>query len=102
LIAALKRLGAVINGIADEDAVERRVPTICFSIPGVDPKDFATRMGEAGVGVRDGHLFAPRLMRRLGLATEAGAIRVSLLHYNKVEEIDRFATIFARIAARRT
>jgi selenocysteine lyase/cysteine desulfurase len=61
------------------------------------PQEFATRMGEAGVGLRDGHLFAPRLMQRVGLTMETGAIRVSLAHYNTVEEIRRFEGIFIEI-----
>jgi selenocysteine lyase/cysteine desulfurase len=47
-------------------------------------------MGKRRIGIRDGHMFAPRLMKRLGLSMETGAIRVSLVHYNKVEEIARF------------
>ena len=75
------------------------MPTICFSLPGMSPSDFAARMGEAGVGLRAGHLFAPRLMKRLGLPMEVGAIRVSLVHYNTVEEIQRFEAIAARVLA---
>jgi cysteine desulfurase family protein (TIGR01976 family) len=97
MIAALKRQGARIHGIAEETMLAMRVPTICFSLDGITPQEFATRMGVEGVGLRDGHLFAPRLMRRLGLAMETGAIRVSLLHYNKIEEIGRFEQIFAAI-----
>ena len=54
-------------------------------------------MGEAGVGLRDGHLFAPRLMQRLGLSMETGAIRVSLVHYNTIEEIGRFERTAGRV-----
>ena len=102
MIAALKRQGAKIHGISDEAKLSGRVPTICFSLPTISPQEFATRMGEAGVGLRDGHLFAPRLMKRLGLAMETGAIRVSLVHYNKVEEISRFESIMASILKGRT
>jgi cysteine desulfurase family protein (TIGR01976 family) len=97
MIAALKRQGAKIYGIADERRLTERVPTICFSVDGITPQEFARRMGEAGIGLRDGHLFAPRLMKRLGLAMETGAIRVSLVHYNKIEEIQRFERIFSDI-----
>jgi len=48
---------------------------------------------EAGIGIRDGHMYAPRLMRRLGLALDSGAARVSLVHYNTVEEIHRFQDV---------
>ena len=97
MIAALKRLGAKIHGISDEAKLAGRVPTICFSLPTMTPQAFATRMGEAGVGLRDGHLFAPRLMQRLGLAMDVGAIRVSLVHYNTFDEIARFEAIARNI-----
>jgi selenocysteine lyase/cysteine desulfurase len=70
-------------------------------MPGITPQEFATEMGEAGIGLRDGHMFAPRLMKRLGLSMETGAIRVSLVHYNKVEEIARFDSVLTEIMARR-
>ena len=69
----------------------------CFTLEGITPQDFATLMGRAGVGLRDGHLFAPRLMKRLGLSMETGAIRVSLVHYNTIEEIHRFEHIVERV-----
>ncbi|MDB5524649.1 MAG: cysteine desulfurase-like protein [Rhizobium sp.] len=90
MIAVLKRHGAVIYGISDEDKLTGRVPTICFTIPGITPQEVAAEMGKRRIGIRDGHMFAPRLMKRLGLTMETGAIRVSLVHYNKVEEISRF------------
>jgi cysteine desulfurase family protein (TIGR01976 family) len=97
MILALKRLGATIYGVSDENAVAKRVPTICFTLDGVTPQAFATHMGEAGVGLRDGHLFAPRLMARLGLSMDSGAIRVSLVHYNTIDEIRRFEQIAERV-----
>jgi selenocysteine lyase/cysteine desulfurase len=56
-------------------------------------KASGTRHGIPGaqeIGIRDGHMYSPRLMRRLGLAPESGGVRVSLVHYNTVEEIHRF------------
>jgi cysteine desulfurase family protein (TIGR01976 family) len=97
MIAALKRQGAEIYGITEARRLAERVPTICFSVDGITPQEFAERMGEADIGLRDGHLFAPRLMKRLGLAIETGAIRVSLVHYNKIEEVNRFERIFSNI-----
>jgi cysteine desulfurase family protein (TIGR01976 family) len=97
MIEVLKRQGAKIHGVSDERLVHKRVPTISFTIDGVTPQEFARRMGEAGVGLRDGHMFAPRLMARLGLPMETGMIRVSLVHYNTFDEIRRFEAIFARV-----
>ena len=52
-------------------------------------------MADAGIGVRDGHMYAPRLMRRLGLDPQSGVVRVSFVHYNTVEEIHRFRDVSA-------
>ncbi|NLS06036.1 cysteine desulfurase-like protein [Rhizobium sp. P32RR-XVIII] len=101
MIAVLKKHGAVIYGISDEERLSQRVPTICFNIPGVTPQQIAADMGEAGIGLRDGHMFAPRLMKRLGLSMEHGAIRVSLVHYNKMEEIARFDKVLGEVLAKR-
>jgi cysteine desulfurase family protein (TIGR01976 family) len=101
MIAVLKKHGAVIYGISDEARLARRVPTICFNIRGITPQELAAEMGAAGIGLRDGHMFSPRLMARLGLSMETGAVRVSLVHYNKVEEIDRFDRVLTDILARR-
>ena len=95
MLAALQRIGAVIHGIVDE--IAERAPTFCFSLPGVTPQAFAGAMGREGVALRDGHMFAPRLMAALGLAFETGAIRVSLAHYNTVEDIARFEAIARRV-----
>jgi cysteine desulfurase family protein (TIGR01976 family) len=92
LLAALKAAGAVIYGLADPARVAGRLPTFAFNLPGVPPADLAQRAAEAGIGIRDGHMYAPRLITRLGLALDSGAVRVSLSHYNSLEEIDRFET----------
>ncbi len=36
-------------------------------------------------------------MQRLGLSMATGAVRVSLVHYNKIEEIARFEAVLAGI-----
>ena len=80
-----------LYGIADSEMVCHRVPTFCFNVQGVAPAEVSTRAAEQGFGVRDGHMYSPRLMNRLGLAKETGAVRVSLVHYNTEAEIHRFA-----------
>src|SRR5258706_16476570 len=65
-------------------------PTFSSNLNGVAPAVVAQRLAEKGIGVRDGHMYAPRVIRRIGLPMESGAIRASLVHYNTVEEIHRF------------
>jgi len=93
LLRVLKENGAQVYGIASEDRIGERVPTICFNIPGVAPSEVTETAARAGIGLRDGHMYSPRLMKRLGLTKESGAVRVSLVHYNTFDEIHRFADV---------
>jgi len=97
MLETLSSVDAIVYGVHDPASVERRVPTICFNLPRKDPADVVERMAEAGFGIRDGHMYAPRLMDRLGLALDSGAVRVSLVHYNTVDEIERFGNALRKI-----
>ena len=55
-------------------------------------------MAEAGIGIRDGHMYSPRLMHRLGLSNDSGAVRASLVHYNTIDEIHAFEKALRNIA----
>src|SRR5271166_1640637 len=100
--AMLSGLAAIpsvtIYGIRDVSLIPHRVPTVCFNVGSVAPAEVCERLAAAGIGVRDGHMYAPRLMQRLGL-TEAGVVRASLLHYNTHQEIERFLSVVEEIAA---
>jgi selenocysteine lyase/cysteine desulfurase len=95
LLRVLKDNGAIIYGIDSESRISERVPTICFNMPGVLPQTVTETAARAGIGIRDGHMYAPRLMKRLGLTKETGVVRVSLVHYNTYAEIHRFADVLA-------
>jgi cysteine desulfurase family protein (TIGR01976 family) len=99
LLRMLENVGADVYGIADPARVGERVPTVCFNLPGVTPAEVVTAAAAADIGIRDGHMYAPRLMRRLGLSVDSGAVRVSLVHYNTLEEIERFGELLSTIHA---
>jgi cysteine desulfurase family protein (TIGR01976 family) len=97
LLRMLKDNKAQIYGIDTESRIAERVPTVCFNIPRVLPQDVTEAAARAGIGIRDGHMYAPRLMKRLGLTKETGAVRVSLVHYNTPDEIHRLGDVLARL-----
>lgn len=99
LLAALADIrGAKVWGLRDPAEVAYRTPTVSFTLDAVAPAEMAERLAQRGFGVRDGHMYAPRLMQRLGLPVETGAVRASLVHYNTREEIDRFVSALEEIA----
>lgn len=99
MLKVLKDCGAEIYGVSDPTRVAERVPTFCFNLAGQDPAHVVEVMASAGIGIRDGHMFAPRLMARLGLSMDHGAVRASLVHYNSPEEVERFGATLRKIVA---
>ena len=93
ILRVLEKCDAAVYGVRDRGQIPYRVPTFGFNLPKVAPSQVAEKMAESGIGIRDGHMYAPRLMRRLNLNPDSGMVRVSLVHYNTSAEIARFQEI---------
>ncbi|KAH7035115.1 pyridoxal phosphate-dependent transferase [Microdochium trichocladiopsis] len=79
-----------------------RVPTISFGVQGWDPKDFV-ETAERGTefGFRWGHFYSKRLVDDiLGLGAN-GVVRVSMVHYNTVEEVEGLIAVLDKAVASR-
>jgi cysteine desulfurase family protein (TIGR01976 family) len=98
MLDALSNVKATIYGITARDQVSFRTPTLCFNLPGISPAKVTESLAQQNIGVRDGHMYSPRLMKRLGLTKETGAVRASLVHYNTLEEVHKFQNALAAIA----
>jgi len=97
MLDVLNRCRATVYGIADTNRIDQRVPTLCFNLPKIPPQRVSEEFARRGIGVRDGHMYAPRLMKRLGLTQESGAVRASLVHYNTRDEVCEFGNLLAEI-----
>ena len=53
------------------------------------PRAVASELGRQGIFVWDGDFYAQGLIERLGLAESGGVVRLGLVHYNTVEEVER-------------
>jgi selenocysteine lyase/cysteine desulfurase len=58
----------------------------------------AAALGRRGINVWDGDYYAVELVARLGLAESGGMVRVGLLHYNTLEEVDRLGDALREVA----
>jgi cysteine desulfurase family protein (TIGR01976 family) len=98
MIEVLKAAGCTIYGIDDHARLAERVPTFCFRLPNIAPALVTNTMSDRGIGIRDGHMYAPRLMKRLGVSLETGVNRASLVHYNTLDEIHEFGKVLLDMA----
>lgn len=84
------------------DVLRRHFPALRSAGPCVFFDNAAGAQVPDGIAIRDGHMYSPRLIRRLGLSVESGAVRASLAHYNTVGEIGRLGAVLAQLVEART
>jgi cysteine desulfurase family protein (TIGR01976 family) len=97
MLDALASANATVYGITAKSQISHRTPTLCFNLPGISPDKVTEKLAKQNIGVRDGHMYSPRLMKRLGLTKESGAVRASLVHYNTLEEVHSFGNALAKM-----
>jgi cysteine desulfurase family protein (TIGR01976 family) len=75
----------------------KRVPTISFVHQGFRSSEVVSRVDRFRIGVRYGDFYAKKIIHDLGLVQKDGVIRVSLVHYNTIEEVERLIEAFEMI-----
>lgn len=86
LVAGMRRLPRIT--VLGEP--RRRTPTVSFTVDGMKPRAVTEELARRGICAWDGEHSAYELFEALGVAELGGAVRVGLVHYNTVHEIDRF------------
>ena len=74
-----------------------RVPTISFVVEERISSEIVEKVDPHKIGIRFGDFYARRLIETLNLTKVDGVIRVSMVHYNTLEEVDRLIQIFETI-----
>lgn len=80
--------GVRIIGETTADAAIR-VPTVSFVTQKGRHSDIVKAIDSFNIGIRYGDFYARRLAEHLHLDPEQGVIRVSMVHYNTADEINR-------------
>ena len=70
-------------------AIEERVATVSFTVEGRHSKAVVDGVDPHHIGIRHGDFYARRLVDDLGLSKSGGVVRVSMVHYNTSDEVDR-------------
>lgn len=76
-----------IIGVADS-SVSKRVATLSLVHDTLDSKSIVEQVDPFNIGIRFGDFYAVKLIDNLGLREKQGVVRISLAHYNTVEEVD--------------
>jgi selenocysteine lyase/cysteine desulfurase len=79
-------------------AADARVPTVSFIHARLAPTEVVRRLHAAGLAVRNGHMYAYRLCEALGIDVTEGVVRVSAVHYNTPDEVERMVAALAAMA----
>lgn len=99
----LERLASVdglhLYGVTDPVRIDERVPTFSFRLAGHHARDVARHLAERAISVWDGDFYAWELVQALGLADVGGLVRIGLVHYNTLEEVDRLVSALGELAA---
>jgi cysteine desulfurase family protein (TIGR01976 family) len=90
------RPGVRIVGRQSADPAQR-VATISFVVDGLSSDQIPPQLDTHRIGIRYGHFYALRLIEDLGLLPQQGVVRVSMVHYNTLEECDRLIDRLAEI-----
>ncbi|WP_035695382.1 cysteine desulfurase-like protein [Christiangramia portivictoriae] len=78
-------------------AAEKRVPTISFVHENLRSDEIVEAVDPHNIGIRFGDFYAKKLIQALQLEEMNGVVRVSLVHYNTLEEVDKLIEVFKTI-----
>ena len=73
-----------------------RVGTVSFVHATRSSREITAVVDRSGVAIRHGHMYAYHLCEALGLDPDDGVVRISLVHYNTPEEIERLIQVLDR------
>jgi cysteine desulfurase family protein (TIGR01976 family) len=98
IMTGLKKIpGAKIYGITDPARFDQRCATIAVRIENHTPLELATQLGDRGFFTWDGNYYALNLTEHLDVEKSGGFLRIGLVHYNTVEEVDRLLAALRKI-----
>jgi cysteine desulfurase family protein (TIGR01976 family) len=98
MIAGLLAIpGLKLYGITDPRRFESRCATFVVRIEGHTPLELATKLGERGFFTWDGNYYALNLTEQLEVERLGGFLRIGLVHYNTMEEVERLLAALREI-----
>jgi cysteine desulfurase family protein (TIGR01976 family) len=91
--------GVRIYGITEPRRSAERCSTLSLRIGNHNPTAIASFLGERGIFTWDGNYYALNLAERLAVESLGGMLRIGLVHYNTMEEVERLLAALREFAA---
>ena len=76
---------------------KNRAPTIAFTINKKSSKDISSELVKNGIATRNDNFYAWRCLKALGIDTEDGVVRTSMVHYNTHEDVNKLIKALKKI-----
>ena len=76
---------------------KNRAPTIAFTINKKSSKEVSSELVKHGIATRNDNFYAWRCLTALGIDTEDGVVRTSMVHYNTHEDVDKLIKALKKI-----
>jgi cysteine desulfurase family protein (TIGR01976 family) len=90
-----KKAIKIIGHVTGDKA--KRVPTISFVHQNLKSSEIVKRVDSHRIGIRYGDFYAKKIIEDTGITEKEGVVRVSLVHYNTVEEVKSLLSAFEGI-----
>ena len=81
--------GIRIFGLTERGDWDRRVATVSLRKRGSTPEQLALALAEENIFAWNGTFYAQAVSERMGVEESGGWLRLGLVHYNTLEEIER-------------
>ena len=67
---------------------KNRAPTIAFTFVNQSSKKISDQLVKNGIATRNDNFYAWRCLKALGIDTNDGVVRISMIHYNNKKDVD--------------
>jgi selenocysteine lyase/cysteine desulfurase len=104
-VAEMPLLSALLGYLKDRKGLRvlgptdarERAATVAFAPDSIDPSVVIRRLAERGFMAGNGNFYAVRVLEAMGVDPARGAVRLSFVHYNSMQEITRLIDVLEEI-----
>jgi len=76
---------------------KNRAPTIAFISNKMSSKELSNHLVRNGIATRNDNFYAWRCLKALGIDTEDGVVRTSIVHYNSEKDVEKLIKVLKKI-----